>query len=94
MTMNQLRGSENKLLNLYKSVSLMQESNKYQFYSPWFDPIWARTHNLPHSMEEYANHYTTDAVKINVKINQINYTYTKKNVHKLCLKFAISLFFK
>jgi hypothetical protein len=29
-----------------------QRSNKYQLYSLWFDPTWARTHNLPHS-----NHY-------------------------------------
>jgi hypothetical protein len=35
------------------SFSLMlgaqRRSNTYQFYSLWFDPIGARTHDLPHS---------------------------------------------
>jgi hypothetical protein len=26
-----------------------QSSNKYQFHSLWFDPIWAQTHDLPHN---------------------------------------------
>jgi hypothetical protein len=39
--------------------SLLQGSNKYQFYSLWFDPTGALTHDLPH-----ANHYVTDAVNI------------------------------
>jgi len=47
------------------SFSLMlrakRRSNKYQFYSLWFDPTEARTQDLPHSRR--ANHYTTDAVK-------------------------------
>ena len=25
-----------------------RRSNKYQFYSLWFDPIWSQTHDLPH----------------------------------------------
>jgi len=33
-----------------------QRSNKYQFYSLWFDLIGSRTHDLQH-----ANHYITDA---------------------------------
>jgi hypothetical protein len=41
-----------------------QRSNKYQFYSLWFEPIWAWTHDLPHSQGEHTNHYTTDAVHI------------------------------
>ena len=62
------------------SYSLMpraqRRSNRYQLYSFQFDPIGARTHDLPHSRRarqpftlpmnprsttgEHANHYTTD----------------------------------
>ena len=38
-----------------------RKSNKYQFYSLWFDPIRARTHDL-RTRGEQANHYTSEAV--------------------------------
>jgi hypothetical protein len=41
----------------------MRRSNEYQFYSLWFDLTRARTHDLPHLG---VNHYTTDAVKLQV----------------------------
>jgi hypothetical protein len=30
-------------------LHVWQRSNKYQFYSLWFDPSASRTHDLPHS---------------------------------------------
>ena len=30
-------------------LNAKHRSNKYQFYSPWFDPTGAWTHDLPHS---------------------------------------------
>ena len=40
-------------------VARLAEKHKYQFYSLWFAPIGARTHNL-----EHAYNYTTDVVMI------------------------------
>jgi hypothetical protein len=39
------------------------EATNTKMYSLWFDPICARTHDVPHSRYgEHANNYTTDAV--------------------------------
>ena len=37
------------LLFLLNAACLYRRSNKYQFYSLWFDTIGARIHDLPHS---------------------------------------------
>ena len=56
-----------------------RKSNKYQAYSLWFDPIGARTQNLPHAI-----HYTTVAVKINGKEDEIvptiNWNYPRSSL--------------
>jgi hypothetical protein len=41
------------------------EGKKHQFYSPWFDPIEARTH-IYLTRVAIAYHYTTDAVLYDV----------------------------
>ena len=42
-------------------------SNKYQFYSLWFDPTGVRT-QIYNTRGEHANYYATDAVQINTSI--------------------------
>jgi hypothetical protein len=38
------------VLALWRSIASLQSTQqKYQFYSLWFDPIGARTYELPHS---------------------------------------------
>ena len=44
-----------------KYCSAFKISNKYKFYSLWFDPTRAQTYNLPY-LRRASNHYTTDAV--------------------------------
>jgi hypothetical protein len=45
------------------------------FYSFWFDLTGTRTHYLPHSRREHANHYTTDVV-----FNQSGYNTEYQNL--------------
>jgi hypothetical protein len=37
------------LCSFFLMLHTKQKGNKYQYHSLRFDPIWARTHNLPHS---------------------------------------------
>jgi hypothetical protein len=39
----------NQYLLFLLNAACLAEKNKYQFYSLWFDPTGARTHDLPHS---------------------------------------------
>ena len=56
----------NQSLLLLLNAACIVGKQKYQFYSPWFDPTRARTQDLL-TQGEHANHYTTDAVK---KLNE------------------------
>jgi hypothetical protein len=49
----------NQSLFFLVNAACLAEKQKYQFYNFWFDPIWDRIHDLPHS-HEHANHYITD----------------------------------
>jgi hypothetical protein len=51
----------NTITYLIKFSNSLKISNKYKFYSLWFDPTRAQTYDLPY-LRRASNHYTTDAV--------------------------------
>ena len=53
-----------------------QQIQMYQFYSLWFYPIGARTHDRLYTWGEHANHYTTGAI-VKCWIVYRNHTYVK-----------------
>ena len=48
-------------------------AKKHQFYSLWFDPTGEVEPTIYHTLGEYANHYTTDAVLSSWRYHQFTF---------------------
>ena len=75
-TRTQYSDSEPTSLCSYSLMTRVQRrSSKYQFSILWFDPTWARTHDLPH-WRRARNYYAIDVV---YQCNQLQ-TNTTTNI--------------